>query len=652
MDGPKVSVGHSGVSVGRHSLTHTYPATCFNDAFPIGNGRIGAMVYGQLGKEKLSLNDDTLWASTTPRGPNPRAAEALPDIRRLIFEGKLEQADALAETTQGVEFCQPYLPAGHLVLDWPKETASQPYTRALQLDEAVVTVETPELRRRYFASEPAQQIVYECQSKAGPIAKLPITLGSKLTHEITCEDGFIILTGRAPEDVFWENVEMPTTKTHQAEYGPASRRFAIVASVKSSSGEITSNDGTLTVENFEDVIVNIALATDAHGSDPVAICKETLKATRTQVALFADHKASHQRLYDQISLDLSGPDTNVHAPLHDVFMFNYARYLMVSSSRADTMPANLQGIWNEDVMPPWWSNYTCNINTEMNYWMAEACGLGECHMALVSFIESLVPSGRETARDHFGCGGWALCHQTDYRRVTTPMGFKSGRHLRGSASWSMWPMGGAWLCLHLFERFRYGRDLAFLRDRAFPVMIEAAEFLLDWLIPDPTNAGTLTTAPSTSPENTYLDSTGYCASLCKGSTMDIAITRSLFEAVVMAADELGGVSDSRLARIKIALPQLPAQTINADGTLNEFGSDVPGAEEPHRHISHLFALTPGHNMDPALFDGARNVLRQKGLTGTGWALAWKAKSWARLGEGKIAHSHLHALLSPVLATQV
>jgi alpha-L-fucosidase 2 len=333
-------------------------------------------------------------------------------------------------------------------------------------------------------------------------------------------------------------------------------------------------------------------------------------------------------------------------------MFNYARYLMISSSRADTMPANLQGIWNEEIMPPWWSNYTCNINTEMNYWMAEACGLGDCHMALLSFVESLVASGRQTARVHFGCGGWVLCHQTDYRRVTTPMGFKSGRHHPGSASWSMWPMGGAWLCLHLFERYRYGQDIMFLRDCAFPIMLEAAEFLLDWLVPDPTTEGVLTTAPSTSPENTYRDSTGYRASLCKGSAMDIAITRSLFEAVLSAADELHEEHDPRLVRIKSALPQLPAHTNKADGALSEFGLDVPPAEEPHRHISQLFALTPGHNMDPVLYDGARKVLQQKGLTGTGWALAWKAKSWARLSQGDIAREHLQALLSPVPATQV
>lgn len=652
MDRPKASVGHSGVSVGRDRLTHTYPATCFNEAFPIGNGRIGAMVYGQLGREVLSLNDDTLWAGTTPRGPHPKAAAALPDIRRLIFEGKFDQADALVETTQGVEFCQPYLPAGHLVLDWPDGMAEQQYARSLQLDEAVVNVTTPEMQRRYFASEPAQQIVFECQSNGGSIKELAITLGSKLDHDVRCEDGYIILSGRAPEEVFWEDVEMTTTHTHQTRYGSSSRCFAIVASVKSNSGDIAIDGGTVTVTDFGDVTVHIALATDTHGSDPVAVCRETLGATPSQAVLIADHKASHQRLYDQISLDLGGSNARDQTALNDVFMFNYARYLMIASSRADTMPATLQGIWNEDIMPPWWSNYTCNINTEMNYWMAEACGLGDCHMALVSFVESLVESGRKTARDHFGCGGWVLCHQTDYRRVTTPMGPGSGRRLPGSASWSMWPMGGAWLCLHLFERFRYGQDIAFLRDRAFPVMVEAAEFLLDWLVSDPTAKGAMTTAPSTSPENTYLYATGYRASLCKGSAMDIAITRSLFEAVVAAADVLNEVSDPRLARIHDILPKLPAQTIKADGALSEFGADVFGAEDQHRHISHLFALTPGHNMDPDLYDGARAVLRQKGLTGTGWALAWKAKCWARLGEGQIAYTHLRALLSPVQATQI
>lgn len=650
---PIVNARHDGVRVTADSLIHERPASSFNDAFPIANGRIGAMVYGQAGREFLSLNDETLWAGTRAKGPNRAAASALQTIRQLIFAGEIEQADKIVETTQGVEFCQPYLPAGYLALLWPDEVATGVYTRTLALDDAVVHIETETLQRRYFTSSPAQQIVMECRSVGCQLSELHVNLSSKLNHTISVDDNMIILSGRAPEEVFWEDVEMATTHTHQVRYGQSSRTFAIVAVVESENGTLASDGETLSLRSFNDVTIRIALATDAHGADPVALCKEKLSVPLLTGSLFEQHRKSHQELYARVSLDLVGrvSQSDEHDPIIDVFMFNYARYLMISAARADTLPANLQGIWNEEIMPPWWSNYTCNINLQMNYWMAESCGLGECHEALVSFVESLLPSGRATAREHFGCGGWVLCHQTDFRRMTTPVGFGSGRYLRGSASWSMWPMGGAWLCLHVFDRFRYSQDLQYLQYRAFPIMMEAAEFLLDWLVLDPKTEDQLTTAPSTSPENTYVYSTGYHASVCQGSAMDIAITRSLFNAVLRAATIAGYVDDLRLEKIQRALKQLPDHALKADGGLSEFGADVQGAEEPHRHISQLFSLTPGNDMLPELYDGARSVLQQRGMSGTGWALAWKAKCWARLGEGDIAYAHLHRLLSPVRADQ-
>lgn len=646
-----VNAFHKGVRIGCHSLICDAPAENFNEAFPIGNGRIGAMVYGQNQRETISLNDDTLWAGHLPKGPNPKAALALPEIRKLIFDGKIDEAERLTERTQGVEFTQPYLPAGCVTLDWSDAIEGKHYERRLDCDDAVVTVKTDHVQKRYFASEPAQQIVMELQAPDSPTS-VTIGLASKLRHDVSVENNMLILSGEAPDCVEWEDVEMATTETHKVHYGPTSRRFAIAICVDSQTAEITQTQTQITLRNLADARLRIVLATDAHGADPVAVCKAQLDEQNPCLEV---HKTAHKALYDQVSLSLEGMQDAGHTPTASVFMFNYARYLLISSSRAGTMPANLQGIWNEEVMPPWWSNFTCNINLEMTYWIAEACGLSTCHMALIDFVESLVPSGRKTARDHFGCAGWVLCHQTDYRRLTTPIGFNSGRKFEGSSAWAMWPFGGAWLSLHLFDHYSYSQDHEFLKARAYPIMTEAAEFLLDWWIDDPENPDMLTTVPSTSPENSYLHPNGYRASIYKGSAMDISITRNLFEAVLKAALALNETADPRLARIRTALGRLPGLQLNQDGSICEFGIDAPGAEDPHRHISQLFDVTPGHRIDqvstPNLARGAAVVLDQKGQSGTGWALAWKAKAWARLHDGKKAYAQLDALLSPVSSQQ-
>jgi alpha-L-fucosidase 2 len=640
---------HDGVRVGPHCLVSATAAGCFNEAFPIGNGRIGAMVYAQPDHETLSLNHDSLWAGHALRGPNPNAVRTLPLIRKAIFSDAMDEAGRLVETTQGVEFTQPYLPAGFVTLDWLR-TSDSAISRHLSLRDATVSAHGAGMTRRYFTSHPAQQIVMRMEADKEPLPVVSIRLGSKLRHSILEENGRLTLIGLAPQEVFWEDIDMPTTQTHEVRYGRSSRRYAISLVAESDTGKLELSDGAIKVTDFSDLTLRIALATKAQNEDPEARCRQILAQSPSYQETLDAHVASHRALYDAFDLELGGTAPAAHNPVLDVFMVNYARYLMISSAREGTMPANLQGLWNEEVMPPWWSNYTCNINLQMNYWMAEACGLSTCHMALIDFIESLVPSGRETAEVHFGCRGWVLCHQTDYRRLTTPVGFSSGRYFPGSASWSMWPFGGAWLCLHLFERFRYGQDLNFLRDRAYPVMAEAAEFLLDWLVTDPEHPALLTTAPSTSPENTYWHPDGYRASVCKGSAMDFAIAGSLFRAVLAAAESLSRSSDPLLPRIASALSRLPKQVILPNGCLSEFGADVRGAEEPHRHVSQLFALTPGNDLDPTLADGARAVLLQKGLTGTGWALAWKAKCWARLREGHQALAHLDAILRPEQAS--
>ena len=332
-------------------------------------------------------------------------------------------------------------------------------------------------------------------------------------------------------------------------------------------------------------------------------------------------------------------------------MSHYSRYLLIAASRVGTQPANLQGIWNEEVMPPWWSNYTININTQMNYWSAEAHGLGECHTALLDFVSDLASYGAATARIQYGLPGWVTHHQTDFRRQTTPVGFSKPNAMRNSSKWAFWPFGGAWLSLHLHEHYLYSGDTGFLRARAYPVLKGAAEFLIGWLIDDPRNQGLLTTAPSTSPENTYIDSVGLTRAIAIGSAMDISITRAVLQAFIQVTRELidlGDFDDALSLRAEAALLRLPITALTPDGRITEFDADWPEAEVSHRHISQLFALAPGTEIcprdTPDLAEAARKTLERRGDGGTGWSLAWKALCWARLGQGERAYALLCGLL--------
>jgi len=652
-------------------LNYDRPANCFNEALPIGNGRIGAMVYGNGGHERLSLNDDTLWAGKSPPKPRKAAAQALPKIRELLFADRRHEAEELTAKSFQTEFTQPYLPAGNLHIDWPSDMDMSGYQRELSLEEAVVKVihgsADAGLSRQYLASATDQVIAIHASGQALAEAPIKLSLSSALNCSIQVERNRLILRGRAPSAVLWEDVEMSTTETFQAQYDESSRQFAIVLDVQSSSGQVVASESSIEVMGAKDLTLCLALATDAHDADPVSHCYKQLdKSCKEFQSLRRKHVVDYRSYFHKVSLDLGGDDlpsamtipqrlSNFAATGDDpnlmVLLFNYSRYLMISASRAGTMPSTLQGIWNECVMPPWWSNYTVNINTQMNYWMAEACGLGDCHTALCDFVETLSVAGRQTAKDQFGCNGWVVNHQTDYRRQTTPVGFATRLPTSNSSKWSMWPMGGAWLSLHLFQHYQFGGDLNRLRDQAYPVMKGAVEFLLDWLIDDPRHPGSVTTAPSTSPENSYLAEDHQPCAISTGTTMDLAIARELFNAFVCASQKIGSPDPSFVSKVKTMLNRLPPTPISVDGRILEFDADWPEAEHPHRHISQLFALSPGSQIcpdeTPDLANAARKVLHQRGITGTGWSLVWKALCWARLGDGQKGYDHLSSLLNPV-----
>lgn len=649
-------------------LTYTSPARNFNEALPIGNGRIGAMIYGGLGSERISLNHDSLWAGRHPPKPRPAAATLAP-IRAALFAGDRAQAERLVETEHLTTFTQPYLPAGTLMIEWPEEITGVIHSRALDLATALATASSDwakgSIRREYFASAPDNVIAIrlDMPQATGPVR---ISLQSLLMHQIVALNDTLCLTGRAPSSVFWENVESPTTESHQVHYDDASsRHYAIRLWLGTQTGQITADGPNLILQDAADAVILIAIETDAASADPAAACDQILVAARRKgiAKLMADHVQDHASLFDRFSLALGDNPSEKFISTEQRFasfagtqndpslfalMSDYSRYLMIASSRAGTMPANLQGIWNEDVMPPWWSNYTININTQMNYWAAEAHSLGECHTALLDFVTDLAHHGAETAKVQYGLPGWVTHHQTDFRRQTTPVGFSRPNAMRNPSKWAFWPLGGAWLSLHLHEHYLYSGDLVFLRDRAHPVLKGAAEFLMGWLIDDPRAPGLLTTAPSTSPENTYVDATGQTRAITIGSTMDISIIRAVLQAFIAADRDLGGPANALSQRALATLAQLPELALSPDGRIIEFDADWPEAEAPHRHISQLFILAPGAGIcpreTPDLAEAARKTLEARGDSGTGWSLAWKALCWARLGHGERAYALLCGLL--------
>lgn len=655
-------------------LRYTRPAANFNEALPIGNGRLGAMVYGGIVDDRISLNDDRLWAGHEPPAPNPEGPDLIERSRKLFLDGERKAAQQLLEAEFTTDFPQPYLPAGTLRLRWDQQEDCTHYERTLDLATACAgynLIQDKVTRQaEVLASYEDDVIAVRFHGTGGTLPDLEIGLDSPLRHDVSAVGQKILLTGRAPSRVRWSEVDDATTDDNRVTYDEVlSRRFAIGVEIVCTDGQVTAGTGRLAVRDATEIVVLIALATDARSSDPGA-CVETdlLKAAKRPYDLLRSrHVAAYRDLYDRVSLQLapatagneatdkrlgsmaSGElDTDLLA-----MIFDYGRYLMISASRPGSMPTNLQGIWNERVDPPWWSNFTLNINQEMHYWLVGNCGLPECAEPLFDFIEALSEKGKETARVMYGARGWLANHMSDYRLQTTPLGRLDHRVFDESAKWALWPFGGAWLCLHLYDHYDFTRDEAFLK-RALPLMRGAAEFMLDWLVDDPEQEGDLTTLPSTSPENTYRYKNDDVCALTKGSTMDIAIIRALFTRCLDVLAVTGDNGHETFAQeVREALARLPDTPLSSDGRILEFDGDWLEAEHPHRHISHLFDLCPHNRITlegtPDLAEAARRSLQYRGDSGTGWSLAWKARCQARLKNGGKALKHLKDLLTPVSA---
>jgi alpha-L-fucosidase 2 len=581
-------------------------------------------------------------------------------VRQLIREGRHKEAQDLADQKLmgRPRHLQAYQPLGDLRIVMDGHDRPTDYRRELDLDRAVVRVRyrigDTTFTREVFSSAPDQVMVVRLTAAGPAKLRLFVTLDSKQPFAARpLPPRGLLMSGRWRGDLTKPEDHLNLSHGLQARWYGEGLAFAVQMAADTRGGRLAVDEKGLHVVDAESVTLRLAAATSFRGRNPEAACSEALRPTRPYSELLARHVADHRSLFRRVRLDLGSAARNqvptderlaavregaVDPGLAAIY-FQYGRYLLIASSRPGTQPANLQGLWNDDLNPAWGSKYTININTEMNYWPAEVTNLAECHEPLFDLIEELREPGRRTAQAHYGARGFVAHHNTDLWRVATPV---------DGARWGLWPLGAAWLSTHLFEHYAFGGDVAFLR-KSYPVLKEASEFLLDFLVED--EQGRLVTNPSHSPENAFLDEKGNEGVLCVGATMDFEIIRELFGDCICAAEVLGEDAQFR-ERLQHALDRLPPYQIGKHGQLQEWLKDFDEAEPGHRHISHLFALHPGHSITlrgtPELAKAARVSLERRlanGGGGTGWSRAWIVNHFARLGDGEQAHENLTTLLA-------
>jgi len=652
---------------GRNILWYRQSAKVWEEALPIGNGRLGGMLFGGVADERMQLNESTLWSGYPLDPNNPESLTTLPEVRRLLFEGKNNEAVALAGKTmmgrpKGVK---PYQSLGELWFDTPDLTAVD-YIRSLDLSTAIAitkyTSEGVEFTRESFAS-PVDDII-AVRFTANKKGKINFTLTLKREENAEClahpsDPNSLVLRGSLPNK--------------DAEGKERGIHFAAQVKAVATGGKVTVTNGLMIVKDANSVILYIAGATNYAGlealasgnelssTDPLQTCSAVIAkaAVKPYSKLKSAHIAEYQRLFNRVELgfgpvseEISSLPTDLRikqvkvagapdAGLVELY-FQYGRYLLISSSRPGTMPANLQGIWAWQMNPPWNADFHTNINIQMNYWPAEITNLSELHLPLFDLCDALVKPGERTAKVLYGDRGWVVHHLTDAWGFTAPADGPQG----------IWPMGAAWLAQHPWEHYSFTGDKDFLANRAYPLMKGAARFIIDFLVEAPAGtafAGKLVTNPSYSPENSFFLPDGKRSVFTYGATMDLEIIHNLLTNCIEASRILN-IDDDFRAECQKTLNQLaPVRISPATGRIMEWAEDYKEVEPNHRHTSHLFGLHPGNQITvfgtPELAAAARKTLEGRGDDGTGWSLAWKINMWNRLLDGDHAYKLLTVLLS-------
>ena len=643
-------------------LWYDRPGEYFEESLPIGNGKIGASIYGGVADNTLYLNDITLWTGQ-PTDPNLDAGASrwIPKIREALFSEDYALADSLQLHVQGPN-SQFFQPLGTFHITDNNGSGVSGYRRELDLDSAICRDSYIQsgmtFEREYFASHPDKVIAMRMRCSGGKGINCRLTLTSQIPHGVKARaNGQLVMTGHAIGDV------------------RNSIHYCCMLLAKTPDGTISAADSTLTVSGASELTIYIVNETSFNGasSHPVDNGAPYLEKATDDLwhlvnyeydALRQRHIDDYRKYYTRTTLSLSDNNTQAHqliptdallkqytdnganSRLIEMLYFQYGRYLLIACSRTPAVPANLQGLWTPHKFSPWRGNYTVNINLEENYWPAEVANLSEMSTPLWGFMQSLADNGRHVARNYYGISrGWCSSHNSDIWAMANPVGEK-----RESPEWSNWNLGGAWLSQALWEHYLYTCDETFLRDTAYPLLRGASEFCLDWLVENPKSPGELITAPSTSPENEYKTSAGYHGTTCYGGTADMAIIRELF-ANTLAAGRIVGGDKKFLSEVKQALARLHPYTVGHDGDINEWYYDWDDWDPQHRHQSHLIGLYPGHHINltdtPELAKAARRSLEIKGDYTTGWSTGWRINLWARLNDGQQAYHLFQKLLTYV-----
>ncbi|MDD3079584.1 MAG: glycoside hydrolase N-terminal domain-containing protein [Paludibacter sp.] len=646
------------------------PATFFEETFVQGNGQCGITFFGKPDDEIVYLNDVTLWTGEPANlYANPEAFRFIPEIREALRKEDYPLAEKLNRKVQGV-FSQSYAPLGTLHIK-TGHTEYKNYERKLDLETAVASVSYVangvQYARTSFVSYPDKVLVVKLTSGSKKKLNFSLSLNSLLHYKTMVDKSGLNMTGSAPyycAPSYRKGEENPVRYDEKR-----GTKFAALCNVKLKDGKVLRSDSSLIVSHATEAVVYISIATSFNGYDknPATdgrdyqfIANSALKAAmkKKYATLLKNHWADYQPLFNRVKLSLgetTAPDLPTDLRLKryaegkedknlEILYFNFGRYLLISSSRTPTVPANLQGIWNPYMRPPWSSNYTTNINVEENYWPAETTNLSEMHLPLLSFIDNLAKAGTVTARTYYGCEGWAAGHNSDIWAMSNPVGDLG----KGDPKWACWNMGGAWLSTHLWEHYLFSQDKKYLKDYAYPLMKGAAEFCLEWLTESPD--GYLVTAPSTSPENSYVTPSGFKGATLYGGTADLAMIRECFLQTTEATKVLDTDIELR-GKMEEALDRMAPYKIGKKGNLQEWYYDWEDEDPQHRHQSHLFGLFPGSQINPektpVLANACRRTLEIKGDRTTGWSKGWRINLWARLWDGNHAYKMYRELLNYV-----
>lgn len=651
-----------------NKLWYNQPAQYFEESLVLGNGTMGASVFGGVASDKIYLNDATLWSGEpVDANMNPEAYKNLPAIREALKNEDYKLADSLNKKLQG-KFSESYAPLGTLYINFLNDDSAQNYYRELNISDAVSKVEYEingvKFTREYFTSYPDKIMVIRLTSSKKGALSFNIKFNSQLRYKTTTSGNCLYANGFAPVQAKPDYLgDVSDALVFDEKKGI---RFTALFKIKNTDGKVATNDSTLSLKNGTEALIFVSIATSFNGynknpatnglkHDQIANDQLNKAYPKSFQKLKDAHLSDYQKFFGRVSLNLGktdAPDLPTNERLKryaegkedknlEILYFQYGRYLLISSSRTPGVPANLQGIWNPYIRPPWSSNYTTNINAEENYWLAENANLSEMHAPLLGLIKNISETGKITAKAFYGANGWVASSNSDIWAMSNPV----GNFGEGDPVWANWNMGGAWLSTHLWEHYLFTRDKNFLKNDAYTIMKGAAQFCLDWLIED--KEGRLITSPSTSPENRFVTPTGYHGATFYGGTADLAMIRACMQQTVDASKVLDQDADFR-QQLESALARLHPYQVGKKGNLQEWYYDWDDEDPQHRHQSHLFGLFPGHQitpyLTPELAAACRKTLEIKGDETTGWSKGWRINLWARLGDGNHAYKMYRELL--------